>query len=149
MNRTLRTDALVADVEHQYCAELQPLIDMTEHARQLERELNSALICAGVASKERGEWAGEREDLVDALERYQALFFGRLGNLEHMGTDEFRVAHLKAYLHASEVLKTWGHPRERKNPMSGAWTCQYCGFVGFWEGGSHCQPRESTSKHAS
>jgi hypothetical protein len=22
----------------------------------------------------------------------------------------------------------------------GAWTCQYCGFVGFWEGGSHCSP---------
>lgn len=33
-------------------------------ARQLERELNAALIAAGCASKERGEWAAERESLT-------------------------------------------------------------------------------------
>ena len=50
--------------------------------------------------------------LIEALERYQALFFGRLGNMEHMGTEEFRAAHLKAYLHASEVLVgLQGEPR--------------------------------------
>lgn len=37
-----------------------------ELARQLEGELYAALVCAGVASLERGEWAGEREDLIEA-----------------------------------------------------------------------------------
>jgi hypothetical protein len=31
----------------------------------LERQRNAALICAGVASKERGEWAAEREHLIE------------------------------------------------------------------------------------
>lgn len=33
---------------------------LVEHAKRLERELNAALICCGVASKERGEWDAER-----------------------------------------------------------------------------------------
>lgn len=37
-----------------------------ELARQLERELYAALVCAGVASLERGEWAAEREELIEA-----------------------------------------------------------------------------------
>lgn len=36
-----------------------------EFARQLERELDAALLCAGVAAKERGEWALERERLIE------------------------------------------------------------------------------------
>lgn len=43
-------------------------------------------------------------ELREALERYQAIFFGRLGNLEHMGTDEFRQAHARVFIHASDVL---------------------------------------------
>ncbi len=39
-----------------------PTLDEIE---RLKRELNAALICAGVASKERGEWAAEREDLIE------------------------------------------------------------------------------------
>lgn len=42
--------------------------------------------------------------LREALERYQSLFFGRFGNLEHMSSDEFRAAHLKAYDFAKQVL---------------------------------------------
>ena len=36
-------------------------------ACNLERELWAATLCAGVASKERGEWAAEREDLIGRL----------------------------------------------------------------------------------
>lgn len=36
-----------------------------EFARQLERELHAMTICAGVASKWRGEWALEREALIE------------------------------------------------------------------------------------
>jgi hypothetical protein len=36
-----------------------------EFARHLERELHAVTICAGVASKERGEWALERERLIE------------------------------------------------------------------------------------
>ena len=36
-----------------------------EFARRLERELHAMTICAGVASKERGEWALERERLIE------------------------------------------------------------------------------------
>jgi hypothetical protein len=39
--------------------------EMLLHARKLERELNAALICAGVASKERGEWEAERQALLN------------------------------------------------------------------------------------
>jgi hypothetical protein len=38
-----------------------------EVVRALERELNATRIIAGVASKERGEWAAERKDLREAL----------------------------------------------------------------------------------
>lgn len=38
--------------------------EWADFARQLERELNAALIVAGVAAKERGEWAAEREALL-------------------------------------------------------------------------------------
>ena len=74
----------------------------------MDKRLSAAIIAAGCAAMERGEWAVEREMLVDALERYQAIFFGRLGNLEHMGTDEFRAAHAKVFMHASDVLKYVG-----------------------------------------
>lgn len=36
-------------------------------ARQLECELNAALIAAGCASKERGEWAVATEKIMNAL----------------------------------------------------------------------------------
>lgn len=43
-----------------------------DFARQLERELHAAIICAGVASKERGEWAVERDALLAANETLQS-----------------------------------------------------------------------------
>lgn len=43
-----------------------------DFARQLERELNAALIAAGVASLERGEWADERRALLAANETLQS-----------------------------------------------------------------------------
>ena len=42
-------------------------------ARNLERELNSALIVAGVASLERGEWATERDDLNQRIREWRDL----------------------------------------------------------------------------
>src|SRR3990167_1332091 len=36
-----------------------------EKIAKLEEQLNAAMICAGVASKERGEWAVERERLLE------------------------------------------------------------------------------------
>ena len=41
-------------------------------ACQLVRELNAAVLCAGVAAKERGEWAAERERLEKELKRAKA-----------------------------------------------------------------------------
>lgn len=84
MNNTPRTDAVVLRVPdatitaaegqrgqvRQLQAAIQALYEGLEmvgdHARQLEQELNAALICAGVASKERGEWAVEREAITKA-----------------------------------------------------------------------------------
>lgn len=43
-----------------------------DFARQLERKLNAALIVAGVASKERGEWAVDRDALLAANETLQS-----------------------------------------------------------------------------
>lgn len=43
-----------------------------DFARELERELNAVRICVGVASKERGEWAAEREGLVNQLNTAEA-----------------------------------------------------------------------------
>ena len=43
-----------------------------DFACQLERELNAAVLCAGVAAKERGEWAAERERLEKELKRAKA-----------------------------------------------------------------------------
>ena len=42
---------------------------LRDTARKLETELSAALICAGVAAKERGEWAEDRSHLVKALEQ--------------------------------------------------------------------------------
>lgn len=38
-----------------------------EAYRQLDRKLNAALICAGVASQERGEWAAQQTELWKAI----------------------------------------------------------------------------------
>lgn len=67
---TPRTDAVDAVADQNYGVDLYR--NMLEHARQLERELNAALIAAGVASLERGEWAAER-----------AALLGRLGESDH------------------------------------------------------------------
>lgn len=47
----------------------------------------------------------ERAQLRDAIERYQAIFFGRLGNMKHMSTEEFRKVHAATFMHASDVLR--------------------------------------------
>ena len=65
MSDTPRTDEAAAQVpppDKRYM-EVVP----ADFARHLERELHAMTICAGVASKERGEWAAEREDLRTAL----------------------------------------------------------------------------------
>jgi hypothetical protein len=65
MSNTPRTDKAAAQVpppDKRYM-EVVP----ADFARELERELNATRIIAGVASKERGEWAAERKDLRDAL----------------------------------------------------------------------------------
>lgn len=58
MSNTPRTDACIqvdcVGDDH------SPLI---EHAKGLERELNAALVAAGVASMERGEWQAQRAGL--------------------------------------------------------------------------------------
>lgn len=59
---TPRTDANVEKVYRG--AEVTKYV-RADFARQLERELNAALICAGVAAKERGEWAAERDSLLE------------------------------------------------------------------------------------
>lgn len=71
MPSTPRTDAaaigfarILIDHERQTTTELVE----ANFARQLERELNSALIVAGVASLERGEWAAERNHNEKDLE---------------------------------------------------------------------------------
>ena len=46
---------------------------MANHACQLERELNAALIAAGVASLERGEWATERDDLNQRIREWRDI----------------------------------------------------------------------------
>lgn len=63
MSDTPRTDALLIDGKVQGPGAYR----MVCFAQQLERELNATLIAAGVASKERGEWEAEREDLRAAL----------------------------------------------------------------------------------
>ncbi len=71
LNGTPRTDALVR--EFPASAGLSELAEcscrLTDLARQLERELHAMTICAGVASKERGEWATEREDIIEKCAR--------------------------------------------------------------------------------
>ena len=68
-------------------------------------ELEAALQAQDALVKRIAQLHERNMALMDALERYQALFFGRHGNLEHMGTEEFRAAHLRAFLHAADLLK--------------------------------------------
>lgn len=63
--RTPRTDAVIEGRCKVLGTQANDLLKMEEHARQLERELYAALIAAGVASLERGEWAVERDTLRD------------------------------------------------------------------------------------
>ncbi len=68
MSDTPRTDAVIHDgriSEHR----TGDAILLASLARQLERELHAMTICAGVASKERGEWAAEREDIIEKCAR--------------------------------------------------------------------------------
>lgn len=44
-----------------------------QFCRRMERELNAARVCAGVAAKERGEWATERDDLLKEVRVIHAL----------------------------------------------------------------------------
>lgn len=52
----------------------QALLKMYELSCQIERELNAMSICAGVASKERGEWADEKSQLESKLEAWEELW---------------------------------------------------------------------------
>lgn len=63
-------------------------------ARQLEIELNSALICAGVASKERGEWASQMREAAQAIRCLTAALQMAVRQNSHdmvMTGDEIRV----------------------------------------------------------
>ena len=68
-------EAVPADFARDLEREIQDALDLNnanvqmaeERIAHLNRELNATLICAGVAAKERGEWAAEREDLRTAL----------------------------------------------------------------------------------
>lgn len=70
----------------------------------LHDELDAALKAQDALVARVAQLHERNMELRDALERYQALFYGRLGNMEHMSTQEFRTAHLTAYLHAKEAL---------------------------------------------
>ena len=73
---TPRTDAVIAasagcDTYQQTVKKLA--VNLERHAMQLERELNAALIVAGVASLERGEWAAERDGLNQCIREWRDI----------------------------------------------------------------------------
>lgn len=72
MNRTPRTDAVEQEANTAHPDGAWRAFSLTESkgwalARQLERELNSALVAAGCAAMERGEWADERAAILERL----------------------------------------------------------------------------------
>ena len=88
MNNTPRTDAVYDSLHGMGNVKV-------EFARQLERELNAALVCAGVASLERGEWAVERAAIATmnpALALIREAIFNELDRHEwDFSLDEDRV----------------------------------------------------------
>ena len=71
MNASPITDKIIADADA--CPETRIVFlikNLANKCNEFERLYNAALICAGVASKERGEWAVERDALLIDKDEY-------------------------------------------------------------------------------
>jgi hypothetical protein len=44
---------------------------------------------------------------------------------------------------ADDVLRSAAYKPKEKEQEPGAWTCNVCGFRGFWSGGPHCDGEKS------
>jgi rubrerythrin len=45
--------------------------------------------------------------------------------------------------HAAKLLNAYKPKEKEKEQEPGAWTCNVCGFRGFWSGGPHCDGEKS------
>ena len=74
MSATPITDKIIEDADA--CPETR-IVFLIKHlankCREFEHLYNTALICAGVASKERGEWAIERDNLNQRIREWRDL----------------------------------------------------------------------------
>ena len=73
MSATPITDKIIEDADA--CPETRIVFlikNLANKCREFERMYNAALVCAGVASKERGEWAVERDAMLQELDLRRA-----------------------------------------------------------------------------
>lgn len=61
------------------------------------------------------KWEQDRAALMESLELYQHLFFGRHNDLSHMTNDQFREAHSAAFTLAIETLSAVRQRQEDKD----------------------------------
>lgn len=136
MSDTPRTDALVAKLDECHRTRLTFVIkQLVSHAKQLERELAATVPQMFVTTFPNGEKPCDCDPLSEVC---------KLGRKRTLQTAEFTRCLIAsaAISNKPEILGA-----KSPNAQSGAWTCNRCGFIGFWEGGPHDCENAMTAVH--